>query len=252
MQLEPYNAYVCHALSNLEKRQRNYERAKEILEEVVHVKPTSALCVSLAELERQLGSPENAKKVLLHGLQNCDTERSKLYLSLAWLEEDAFKNQKEAACLISEALKIDRNNIRVYIAKASMELRLSRKDEARKTLSHALTLQSEDGQHYTMLGTLELELGNFDEAAKILEEGSKLYPGDQFLLQRWGTIEAKIGNIEKARKLFEKSVIIQPHAPTFVAWAILEEKEGLKAVRSKIIPSESSDATKIDHNIESN
>jgi len=79
-----------------------------------------------------------------------------------------------------------------------------------------------------MWSTLELEDGNPAAARKILYEGARLYPGDQFLLQRWGTLESRLGNIEKARELFGKSVLIQPHAPTFVAWAILEEGEGIK------------------------
>jgi Tfp pilus assembly protein PilF len=228
MELEPYNAYVCHALSNLEKRQRNFVRARDVLEEVVRHKPTSALCVSLSDLERQLGNPNQAKKMLIYGMENCDAERSKLLLSLAWLEEDVFHNRDEAVRLIAEAMKIDENNVRVHVAKASMELRFNRVDDARKTLLHACSLQAEDGQHYTMLGTLELESGNVNAARKVLENGAKLYPGDQFLLQRWGTLEARYGNGKLARQLFEKSVLIQPHAPTFVAWAILEEKDGHK------------------------
>ena len=58
--------------------------------------------------------------------------------------------------------------------------------------------------------------------------GAQRFPGDQFLLQRWGTVESKVGNLALARELFEKSVIIQPHAPTYVAWAMLEENEGVQ------------------------
>ena len=44
-------------------------------------------------------------------------------------------------------------------------------------------------------------------------------------------MEAKLGNIGEARELFpEKSVRIQPHAPTFVAWGILEEENGMQAL----------------------
>ena len=75
-----------------------------------------------------------------------------------------------------------------------------------------------------MLGTLELESGNFVEARRMLEQGAKLHPGDQFLLQRWGTLEAKYGSVKKARELFGRSVVIKPHCPTFVAWAIMEEQ----------------------------
>jgi tetratricopeptide (TPR) repeat protein len=227
MELQPLNAYVCHALSNLEKRIRNFDRAREVLEVVVKERPTSALCVSLAELERQLGDSERAREVLLHGLNKCDKERSKLLLALAWLEEDAFDNAAEAKKLIDEAMVVDKNNVRVHVAKASMELRSGRINEARSTLRQATELQSDDGVHYTMWATLEIDSGNFREARRLLEEGAEKFPGDQFLLQRWGALEAKFGSVLKARELFDRSIIIQPHAPTFVAWAILEEDQGI-------------------------
>ena len=227
MTLDPLNAYVCHALSNLEKRIRNFDRAREVLEAVVKERPTSALCVSLAELERQLGDSNRAREVLLHGLNKCDKDRIKLLLALAWLEEDAFDNATEARKLIDEAMKVDRNNVRVHVAKASMELRSGRINEARTTLSEATTLQSDDGVHYTMWATLEIDSGNFREARRLLEEGAEKFPGDQFLLQRWGALESKFGSVRKARELFDRSITIQPHAPTFVAWAILEEDQGI-------------------------
>lgn len=83
---------------------------------------------------------------------------------------------------------------------------------------------------FSLLGTIELESGNVVGARAVLEEGVSKYPGDQFILQRWGTLEAKHGSVNKARELFKRSVMIQPHAPTFVAWAILEEEEGMKAL----------------------
>ena len=228
MKLDPLNPYVCHALSTLEKRLRNYERAREVLELVVKEKPTSALCASLAELERQLGDPEKSKKTLLHGLNTCNTERSKLLLSLAWLEEDAFENVSEAKKLIEDAMMLDKNNVRVHVAKANMELRSGQVGQARKTLRLATLLDADDGHHYTMWATLEIDEGNFKEARRILEEGAAKYPGDQFLLQRWGALEAKHGSIKLARELFEKSALMHPHAPTFVAWAILEEEQGMQ------------------------
>jgi len=233
MIIDPLNAYVCHALSNLEKRIRNFDSAREVLEIVVKERPTSALCVSLAELERQLGDSGRAREVLLHGLKKCDKERSKLLLALAWLEEDAYDNAQEARRLIEEALRIDKNNVRVHIAKASMELRSGRINDARATLRSATNLQSDDGVHYTMWATLEIDSGNFREARRLLEEGFRKFPGDQFLLQRWGALESKFGSIKKARELFDRSIIIQPHAPTFVAWAILEEDQGNLALNPK-------------------
>ena len=233
MALDPLNAYVCHALSNLERRLRNFERAREVLEAVVQTRPTSALCVSLSELERQLGNADRAKEVLVHGLNNCDKERSKLLLALAWLEEDAFDNPLEAKKLLNDALRLDKNNVRIHVAKAGMELRANKVLEARETLRRATALSSEDGQHYTMWATLEIDAGDVREARRLLEEGAAKFPGDQFLLQRWGALESKHGSVMKARELFDRSIIIQPHAPTFVAWAILEEDQGIEVLHPK-------------------
>jgi hypothetical protein len=46
-------------------------------------------------------------------------------------------------------------------------------------------------------------------------------------------LESKFGSIKKARELFDRSIVIQPHAPTFVAWAILEEDQGILALNPK-------------------
>ena len=155
VKLDPLNAYVCHALSTLERRLRNFDRAREILEVVVEKRPTSAICVSLAELERQEGNPEKARDILVYGLKKCHKERSKLLLSLAWLEEDMFGRSGEAEELVNEALRIDGKNVRVYVAKANMELRMKRTEQARDTLRLATQFEGEDAQHCTMLSTLE-------------------------------------------------------------------------------------------------
>ena len=83
--------------------------------------------------------------------------------------------------MLTEALRIDKNNVRIYVAKASMEMRANNFTEARATLKRATQLSSESdgGQHYTMWATLEIEAGNFREARRLLEEGAAKYPGDQ-------------------------------------------------------------------------
>lgn len=110
---------MAHALSNLEIRQRNFERAKQVLETVVWKKPNAAICVSLAELERQSGHPDRAREVLEHGLRMCSKDRSQLRLALAWIEEDCFRNISQAYALIDEAIEEDPKNLKVYIAKVN-------------------------------------------------------------------------------------------------------------------------------------
>jgi tetratricopeptide (TPR) repeat protein len=224
--LDPFNAYVCHTLSNLEIRSNNIPRAQEILKTVFDHKPTGAICIALAELEREHGSPAVAKKILQTGFEKCYDQRTEILLALAWLEEEAFQNPNEAYALLNQALIYDPKNVRAYLAKANMELRIKQYTKAKLTLQQAILLPSDDGKSYTMLGTLELESGNIDEARKILIEGTNLFPGDFYLLQRLGTLEAKYGNSEKARNIFRQAIKIHPHTPTFVAWAILEENLG--------------------------
>ena len=52
--------------------------------------------------------------------------------------------------------------MRVYVAKASMELRQGRELDARASLMFASSLDADDGQHYTMRATLELESGHVE------------------------------------------------------------------------------------------
>ena len=130
-------------------------------------------------------------------------------------------------------MKSDPNDVRVHLAKANLELRLNKFAQAKSTLYAATKLTSEDGKHFTMLGTLELESGNIKEAQRILLEGTKLYPGDFFLMQRLGTLEAKYGSVARAREIFSRAITIHPHAPTFVAWAMLEESQGTLALQPR-------------------
>ena len=94
---------------------------------------------------------------------------------------------------------------------------------------HAFSQSASPHLFYRRWGSLELERGGRGpvEAQRILTEGATLFPRDHFLLQRWGSLEAKLGHSDQARTLFQRSAEIQPHAPTYVAWAILEEKESL-------------------------
>lgn len=234
LEIDPSNAYVTFALSSFQQRVGNANEAKNILTKLVNTKPTSAVCVSLSEMERKAGNIAKAKQILLDGLERCDEEVSKLYLSLAWLEEDSFHNFDKAVEYLDKALEIEPYNTRVFIARASLAVRNNKVDEARKILQQAaetIPISKGDGQIYTMWSTIELECGNLAKAREVIMRGYQLYPGDHFLLQRWASFESKIGNVEKARELFEKSVLLKPHAPTFVAWAILEENEGVKFYR---------------------
>lgn len=226
MEVDPYNPYVSLTLSHLERRLKHFDTAKALLERVFHNNPTAPICVSLADLERAMGSADNARDILVIGLKTCSKEKSHILLALAWLEEDHFQNASAAAHLIRSALLEEPKNVRIYTAKASMELRQGKIDEARATLAQAADMEAEDGHHYTLWGTIELECGNYRESQRVLEEGARRYPGDKYLLQRWGSLEAKHGSFKKARDLFSRSLASQPHAPTFVAWAIMEHELG--------------------------
>lgn len=247
LKIEPHNAYVCYALSKLEQRQGNSEGARNILANIVQKQPTATLCVELANMETKLGHKDAARNILLDGLQRCRADLSILYLALAWLEEDAFHNIPQAQEYLQGALEIDPSNVRVHIAKASLELRQGNINVARETLRLATTIRSEDGPQYTMWSTLELEAGNLSRAREIIEEGAQRYPGDHFLLQRYASLEAKYGNRTKAKALFERSVLVKPHAPSFVAWAILEEEEGNEILRGRLNSFQSTASNRIEN-----
>eukprot|EP01031_Cornospumella_fuschlensis_P031186 gene31186-37693_t len=74
-ELDPLNAYVAHALALLEQRLGNHDESYNILRYVAAKKPTSVVCVALAEQERRRGNAEAARQLLLDGLQTCTSER---------------------------------------------------------------------------------------------------------------------------------------------------------------------------------
>jgi tetratricopeptide (TPR) repeat protein len=225
LRVDPLNAYVCHALSQLENKIGNYKQSLLILERVIKSRPTTELYSSLAETYIAINEYDKAKSTLMQALASPKVDRSKILLSLASMEEVVFKNLTSAKELIDEAMSIDDENVNIYISKANIEMKQFDYVAARKTLSHASKIDAVDGKHYMLWSTIELESGNYVLASEILEEGSSKYPSDPFILQRWGIVEAKLGNNKKARQLFAKSAQIRPHAPTFVAWAMLEESE---------------------------
>jgi tetratricopeptide (TPR) repeat protein len=189
-------------------------------------RPQATVCVALAELEKQCGDIEQAKRVLREGLQTIKFNRERILLFYSYLEETVLQNTDEAEKLLEYAFNIAPHNVKVHIARANIAQRRGRFDEARAILNSTTSMHADDGQHYNAWATLETQQNNLDVAVAILAEGHRKFPADQFLLQRWGTIEEKRGNLTGARQLYEKSVALKPHAATFVSWAILEEDLG--------------------------
>ena len=78
-----------------------------------------------------------------------------------------------------------------------------------------------DGILFNACAKLESN-SNLREAKKILRRGMKMYSKDHTLLQATGNIEERPRNVTAARDLYSASLLIEPSAPTLIAYAMLE------------------------------
>ncbi len=65
--------------------------------------------------------------------------------------------------------------------------------------------------------------GKFNEARQLFEQGTRADPTHAPTYQAWALMEQKLGHTERARQLFEQGTRADPtHAPTYQAWALME------------------------------
>jgi tetratricopeptide (TPR) repeat protein len=79
-----------------------------------------------------------------------------------------------------------------------------------------------DGRLFNAWAKLESRANNFKEARRILRLGMSKYPGDHTLLQAAGNVEERLGNVTAARGLYMSSLLMEPSAPTLIAYGLLE------------------------------
>ncbi|OEU08376.1 TPR-like protein [Fragilariopsis cylindrus CCMP1102] len=242
LELEPYNTYVCHAYSIMEKKLGNTEKAVSLLKQALNAPygtVTAALVCSLGEFYVAEGNLTSARDLYKYHLDHATgkKDRVEVYLAAAWLEERNFGELHKARELLNKALVISPTSSLANVALARLKGRISATASATATTeqyqlrfnsSSSSTSKSsrtnEDGRVFNALASLEVKQRNFKEARDVLQKGMDLYPLDHNLFTAAGKVEERVGNCTSARDFYSESLRLEPSAPTLVAFALLELK----------------------------
>jgi tetratricopeptide (TPR) repeat protein len=159
LELEPYNTYVCHAYSLMEKKLGNTDKAISLLRKSLNApygKVTAALVCSLGEFYVAEGNLTSARDLYKHHLDHAtgntisppqsrqkhlptEKDRVEVYLAAAWLEERNFRELHKARDLLNKALAISPTSSLANVALARLEGRISATASATSTNAAAAT-----------------------------------------------------------------------------------------------------------------
>lgn len=229
--LQPDNAYVCQAWGLLEQRVGNTEKARDLFARSVELRPNPEVCAAWAVLEAREGNIHSARQLYRQGLNasksNSAYSSATIYRSWAEMEERV-GDLPEARQMLTKAITSQPRMTEAYVALAMLEARRGGTVRAVELMRAAASLSPKPpASVFNCWAQIEATwCGQNEKARALLEKGHKLHPNDPALLQTLGILEEKAGNIASAKKNFYDSVRIRPTAPAFVAWALLEEKEG--------------------------
>lgn len=239
LELDPYNPYVCHAYGLTERKHGNDSAAQCLWERALQRTSTAALVCSLGELLIAKKEYKKVRDLYVSNLVRLKTEREKteVYLAYAWLEERYFQNFDRAEELIQQSLAASPSSSLAHVALARLEGRRRQKHQGNEVKSATIRrlanaciraenddsmTQPADGRVFNAWANIEVRSRRFSAARKILRRGLERYPKDYSLLQAAGKVEEHFRNYTGARTLYSSSLLVEPSAPTLVAYAILE------------------------------
>ena len=186
---------VLLASAWLEERYfRNYDRARELIDEALTISPGSSLAsVALARFESRMERRSETSTVEFRTGKRGFSKRD---------QQKTVSGKKGSA---NEAT-------RQRLAKACLELQQGIQSPS----------NPDDGRLFNTWASLEIQERNYTAARSILEIGRTVYPTDMSLLQAAGQVEERVGNYTGARHFYSESLQLEPSAPTLVAVAMLE------------------------------
>jgi tetratricopeptide (TPR) repeat protein len=233
LELEPDNPYVCQAWGLLEQRGGNTEAARSLFRRSVSLSPHPEVCAAWAVLEAREGNVRRSRELFECGLKACKSSETPSAAAIyrSWAEiEERVGDLVGARELLSKAVTSQPRVAEAYVALARLEARRGYRTRALELMQTAAGLSKKPpALVFNAWAQVEwTSCGRIEAAREILERGHSLHPMDPALLQTLGTLEERCGNVARAKELFAASIRIRPTAPAFVAWALVEEKEGNK------------------------
>ena len=213
--IDPKHGPLYNAYGNLELREGNVDRAKQLYEAGVNANCTDASSVyhGLAKLHLSVGKVEEARSVLQRGLALFGTSRGDsnksnsmtpnkrqqqhntqqrdenvafLSHTLAMIELKINNNPAQAKDVLERGLYHSQNSPQLLLAMALCESRLGNENGARKMFERSLRADQCHAQAWQAFGFMEMNCGNFRAAKTLFECGLKNSPNHGALWQAYG------------------------------------------------------------------
>ena len=212
--IDPKHGPLYNAYGNFERREGNFDKAKQLYEDGIRHNCTDSSSVyhGLSKLHLSLGEVEEARRVLKEGLSvfgskadtHCLRNQNVAYLShtLAIIELNCNNDPVKAKRALVEGLLYQRYSPQLLSILAICEARLGDNAAAVKLFEQSLKADQHHAQSWQAFGCLEMQLGNFRTAKTLFECGLKNAPNHGALWQAYGILESWKGNVSKARLLF--------------------------------------------------
>ena len=224
------NAYVWTAWANLEARKGTLRKARKLYDAAVVANMShQAAWHGWGMLEKRDRNYVRARDCWIRGIKNAKRSPSPyLFNSLAVLAAELGRVD-EAREWFQKGTKTEfgSGSQALWQAWALMEAEKGDKAAARELFRKALEVSPKSRYTHLAWGLFEKEEGQLDKAQALLEQGHRLNPKDPAILQAWGVLEAQLGNIDKAREQFEKGAKVdRKHQPVWQAWGVMEFRQG--------------------------
>lgn len=204
--IDPKHGPAYNAYGNLERRQGNSDRAKQLYEDGIRANCTDAPSVyhGLAKLHLSMGEVENARSVLQEGLSlfgSSDSRKNEnvafLAHTLSMIELNCNNNPTRAKSVLEQGLRHRRNSPQLLLAMALCESRLGNEKAARIMFERSLTADQGHAQAWQAFGVMEMQAGNFKNAKTLFECGLKNAPSHGALWQSYGELHTLLCFVEK-------------------------------------------------------
>jgi tetratricopeptide (TPR) repeat protein len=204
LEAEPMNAaaYITKgiAFASIEE----YEKAKECFKRCIKIDK------KFADAYFQLGNVEFLLDNFQEGVKNYNQAVSygfkdaSLYYNLALVYEEQ-DNVEEAIRYYSKAAAIDETNAEYLIRKATLQISISKYEEALQTLERIRNRFPESFEGYHLSAAALTLLERYDEADTILKDALLLFPDDKAIMFDRLRILITKGDMEEALLMLDKA-----------------------------------------------
>ncbi|GHO95422.1 hypothetical protein KSF_054700 [Reticulibacter mediterranei] len=129
-------------------------------------------------------------------------------LSIALIKLEKYQEALEA---FEQAISLDPNNARIFLAKGTLLIMLNRHQEALEAFEQAISLNSNKAPVFLVKGVILGKLGRLQDALEAYERAISLDPNNTNAHHNKGIVLGKLGRLQDALEAFERAISLDPN-----------------------------------------